>query len=102
MPIMSRNQFHNDRHHTDRHHKESPAYLLQWRCLGQNSNISGYACSAELFAFLGIDELAKSTILKTIAMGQTTDESGEVSLRRRSFSGKTSTIGKRFETEDED
>lgn len=88
---MRRDQFHSD----GRHHKESPTYLLQWRCLGQNNNISGYACSAELFAFLGIDESAKSRILKTIAMGQqlVDDSTAEVSLRRRSFSGRTSMIG---------
>ena len=90
MPAIRRDQSHVD----SRHHKESPTYLLQWRCLGQNNNISGYACSAELFAFLGIDETAKSRILKTIAMGQQAEDSGgEVSLRRRSFSGRTSTIG---------
>ena len=87
---MRRDQPHID----SRHHKESPTYLLQWRSLGQNNNISGYACSAELFAFLGIDETAKSRILKTIAMGQQTEDSmGEVSLRRRSFSGSMSMIG---------
>ena len=89
MPVMRRDQLYTD----SRHHKESPTYLLQWRSLGQNNNISGYACSAELFAFLGIDEIAKSRILKTIAMGQTDDSRGEVSLRRRSFSGSTSMIG---------
>jgi ABC-type multidrug transport system ATPase subunit len=87
---MRRDQLHSD----GRHHKESPTYLLQWRNLGQNDNISGYACSAELFAFLGTDEYTKSKILKTIAMGQQSDDSSaEVSLRRRSFSGRTSMIG---------
>lgn len=90
MPLVRREFSRPD----GRHHKESPTYLLQWRSLGQNNNISGYACSAELFAFLGTDELAKSKILKTIAMGEQADEiDADVSLRRRSFSGKTSTIG---------
>ena len=41
-----------------------------------------------------VDENAKSIILKTIAKGQQTDDtSSEVSLRRRSFSGRTSTVG---------
>jgi ABC-type multidrug transport system ATPase subunit len=90
MPITRRDHGHSD----GRHNKESPTYLLQWRRLGENNNISGYACSGELFAFLGVDEYAKSNILKTIAKGQQTDDtSSEVSLRRRSFSGRTYTVG---------
>lgn len=89
MPITRRDHLHDGRHN-----KESPTHLLQWRRLGVNNNISGYACSAELFAFLGVDEFAKSNILKTIAMGQQADDtSSEVSLRRRSFSGRTYTVG---------
>ena len=70
MPITRRDHNHSD----GRRNKESPTHLLQWRRLGENNNISGYACSGELFAFLGVDENAKSNILKTIAKGQQTDD----------------------------
>jgi ABC-type multidrug transport system ATPase subunit len=68
-------------------------FSLQWRNLGINKNISGYACSEELFAFLGTDELAKSIILKTIATQMNSEE--ELSLKGKlnsvvALSGKKS------------
>jgi len=43
-----------------------PKLQLLWQAVGANNNISGYAKSEELFAFLGITS-AKTTLLKTIA-----------------------------------
>jgi ABC-type multidrug transport system ATPase subunit len=53
------------RHHS--RNEETPTYQLRWQCIGRNRNISGYALSGELFAFLGIDDANKTNLLKTVA-----------------------------------
>jgi hypothetical protein len=45
----------------------TPNVVLQWRSIGARKNISGYAVSSELFAFLGTDTRTKTRMLQTIA-----------------------------------
>ena len=45
----------------------TPNVVLQWRSIGTNKNISGFAVSSELFAFLGTDTSTKTRMLHTIA-----------------------------------
>ena len=52
----------------------TPSNVLHWRSIGENKNVTGYAVSSELFAFLGTEARIKTHLLKTIA-GHTTTSS---------------------------
>ena len=45
----------------------TPTNVLHWRSIGENKNVTGYAVSSELFAFLGTEARIKTHLLKTIA-----------------------------------
>ena len=45
----------------------TPSNVLHWRSIGENKNVTGYAVSSELFAFLGTEARIKTHLLKTIA-----------------------------------
>ena len=48
--------------------KASSIWWIRWRCIGKNSNISGFLYSGELFAFIGVG-ITKSQLLLTISGG---------------------------------
>ena len=45
----------------------TPSNVLHWRSIGEHKNVTGYAVSSELFAFLGTEARIKTHLLKTIA-----------------------------------
>ena len=50
---------------------------VRWRCIGKNSNISGFSYSGELFAFIGVG-VTKSQLLLTISGGDQTSGAANI------------------------